>query len=120
MTNALQVHPDPKLREAARKRFDVPDLFYPEQRLTAHLESKGVPVLTLGQIFLQYVATNNTYIHGRRESRNLGKGHWNETGHRLASEALAHWICDRHFLRSYTLEPEQRQDAAGPLAPRSR
>lgn len=120
MTNALQVHPDPELRRAARERFGVGDLFYPEHRLTAHLESKGVPVLTLGPIFLQYAVSNNTYIHGRRESRNLGKGHWNETGHRLAGEALAQWICDRHFLRPYTTGPARQQAAAGPLMSRPR
>ncbi len=92
LSNGIQVHPDPALRAAYAKRIGAPDLFYPERRLRALCERKGIPVLCLAPPFQEYAETRKTFLHGTGAS--LGAGHWNRDGHRLAGRLIARAICD--------------------------
>jgi len=91
LSNGVQVHPDPALRRAYAKRIGVPDLFYPERRIRALCDRKGIPVLSLAPLFQEYAETHKAYLHGF--GANLGAGHWNRDGHGLAGRLIAQAIC---------------------------
>lgn len=92
LSNGIQVHPDAQLREKAAAQLGVDDLFYPDRRLKAFLEDHGVMVLSLAPSFQRYAEEHKAFLHGFRNAGELGKGHWNEEGHRLAGDMIAKWI----------------------------
>ena len=92
LSNGVQVYPDPALRQAYQQEFGIADLFYPDQRIQAIGHSIGFSVLTLAPAFQTYADSNQIYLHGF-ENTKLGIGHWNENGHRLASEMLSTHLC---------------------------
>jgi hypothetical protein len=91
LSNSIQVHPDPAVRQAYAKRIGVPDLYYPERRIGAFCDRHGIPVISLAPDFQEYAETHKVYLHGFGE--NLGGGHWNRDGHRLAGRLIAQAIC---------------------------
>jgi hypothetical protein len=88
LTMGPQVHPDAAMRERLRARLDVPDLFYPDDRIRRTGEANGFPVLTLARPFQERADTSGAYFHGF-ENTKLGTGHWNAAGHRLAADLIA-------------------------------
>lgn len=91
---AIQVHPDPALRSAVRKRLDVPDLFYPEHRLAEFGKRSGISVVALAPDMQRHAQATGTFLHGFKGAR-LGFGHWNEAGHELAAKLIARYLCAR-------------------------
>ncbi len=91
LTNGPQVHPDPAVRAEFAKSLGVTDLFYPDHRLAKFGEREGIPVLLLAPAFQEHATRQNIFLHGFRG--NLGGGHWNQDGHRLAGTMLAKWLC---------------------------
>lgn len=92
LTTGAQVHPDPQFREQFQRRLGVPDLFYPERRLHALGEQAGFNVINLAPA-MQLIATfSGTWLHGFENSE-LGVGHWNPAGHRLAATLIAEVLC---------------------------
>ncbi len=91
LSNGIQVHPDPALRRAYAERIGVADLFYPERRIRALCDRKGIPVLSLAPLFREHAETHNVYLHGL--GANVGAGHWNRDGHGLAGRLIAQAIC---------------------------
>jgi hypothetical protein len=91
------VHPDPLTRTKNAQKFGVHDLFYPDRRIDKFCKGKGIPVLLLGPPFQEYASANKVYLHGFKNTLgfggNLGEGHWNQGGHRLAGTLLAEWLC---------------------------
>ncbi len=92
LSNAIQVHPDPELRERHRRRIGATDLFYPDRRLRAFAEGAGIEALVLAPELREWAERNETCVHGFQEPW-LCQGHWNALGHRLAGERLAERIC---------------------------
>jgi len=90
LSSAMQTHPDPSLRRSFRKKIGSPDLFYPNRRLRAFAEKNGIHVLSLAEDFQKYAEKEEVYLHGF--GSRLGRGHWNETAHRLAGKKLAAWL----------------------------
>jgi hypothetical protein len=39
-----------------------------------------------------YAEKNKVYLHGF--GADIGNGHWNQTGHKVAGEAIARHLCD--------------------------
>ncbi|HZG54825.1 MAG TPA: SGNH/GDSL hydrolase family protein [Pyrinomonadaceae bacterium] len=93
LSNGVQVHPRPDAREAFLARVGATDIFYPDARLKSLGEREGFPVFTLAPSLQQYAEQHQVFLHGF--GRDLGNGHWNASGHRLAGELLAQKICDR-------------------------
>src|SRR6185312_5027415 len=93
LTNGAQVHPDPSVVERVRERLGVPDLDYPDRRLRELGERGGFGVLTLAPPFRRFAESNHVFLHGFEP--NLGAGHWNEQGHKLAGQLIASWLCER-------------------------
>jgi len=91
LSNGIQVHPDPSIRQAFMEDLGSGDLFYPDSRIKALGDREGFMVLNLGQDFQAYAEQHKVFLHG--SGTNLGNGHWNLEGHRLAGEIIARKLC---------------------------
>jgi hypothetical protein len=89
-----QVNPDPAKRAELMRKLGVTTLSYADDRLTDFGAREGIPVLTLAPALSEYAETHHVFLNGFNNA-NLGAGHWNETGHRVAAEAIAPWLCNR-------------------------
>jgi hypothetical protein len=92
LSNGIQVYPDATARRAFAERLGVRDLFYPERRFRQSGEREGFPVLNLAPELQLYADEHRVFLHGF--GRELGNGHWNEEGHRVAGELIAERLCD--------------------------
>jgi hypothetical protein len=97
LSNGPQVLPDPSAREQFKKRFGITDLFYPDNRMNSFAAREGIPVITLAPELQEFAERNNIFLHGF--GTNIGNGHWNATGHRVAGELIAKKICEDAFLK---------------------
>lgn len=91
LSNGPQVLPSPAVREQFQKRFGATDLFYPDNRIKSLGSREGIPVITLAPELQQFAERNSVFLHGFGE--NIGNGHWNATGHRVAGELIAKKMC---------------------------
>jgi hypothetical protein len=92
LSNSIQVHPNPAVRKRFAQKLGVSDLFYPERRLRALAEHEHIELITLGPILQAFAEENNVYLHGLRRGQ-LGRGHWNEEGHKKAGGIIARHFC---------------------------
>jgi lysophospholipase L1-like esterase len=92
LSTGVQVHPRPEARAAFLARVGATDIFYPDMRLKSFGDREGFTVLTLAPSLQQYAEQRQVFLHGF--GRDLGNGHWNSTGHRVAGELLAQKICE--------------------------
>jgi hypothetical protein len=90
-SNPIQVHPDRALRERFRSYVGVNDLFYPNQRLAELANREQINFLDLAQPMEAYAEQNKIFLHGF--GNQLGNGHWNSEGHRVASQLIAQKLC---------------------------
>jgi hypothetical protein len=97
LSNGPQVLPNPKWREDFLRRFGVTDLFYPDMRVKSLSMREGIPVLMLAPDLREFAERNNVFLHGF--GKNIGNGHWNATGHRIAGELIAKKICEEALLK---------------------
>src|SRR6266545_219371 len=97
LSNGPQVLPNPEVRESFKRRFGIADLFYPDNRIKMVCARAGIPVITLAPQLQEIAQRSNVFLHGFGE--NLGNGHWNATGHRVAGELIAKKICEGVFLK---------------------
>ena len=88
---AIQVNPTPDTRQESLNRLGVRSLFYPDQRIKMLGEHEGFKVLNLAPALEDYATRNKVFLHGAGDA--IGRGHWNESGHRLAGELIAQEIC---------------------------
>jgi hypothetical protein len=92
VSNGIQVFPDAAARQRFAQKLGVPDLFYPERRFHALGEREGFPVYNLAPELQLYADEHKAFLHGF--GQDLGNGHWNEEGHRVAGEMLAQKLCE--------------------------
>jgi hypothetical protein len=92
LSGAEQVRPGADDRAGTARRLGVDDLLYPERRLEAFAAAEAMPYLALTPGLQQWADTNQVCIHGFDNAVPCG-GHWNEVGHRLASERIAEALC---------------------------
>ena len=97
LSNGPQVLPNRDSRENFKKWFGITDLFYPDNRIKSFCMHEGIPVLTLVPELQEFAERNQTFLHGF--GANVGNGHWNATGHRVAGELIAKKICEGQFLK---------------------
>ncbi|MEP6570354.1 MAG: SGNH/GDSL hydrolase family protein [Acidobacteriota bacterium] len=97
LSNGPQVLPDPKLREGFMKNFAVSDLFYPDNRIKSLCVREGIPVITLAPELQEFADRNNAFLHGF--GKDIGNGHWNATGNRVAGELIAQKIREGVLLK---------------------
>lgn len=92
LSNSIQAHPKAEVREHFRWRIGAADLLYPDRRIAAFGRREAITVLTLAPELLRYAEQGQTYLHGF-EGANLGRGHWNRDGHRVAARTIGPWMC---------------------------
>ncbi|MCB9592312.1 MAG: SGNH/GDSL hydrolase family protein [Sandaracinaceae bacterium] len=105
LSNALQVDPDPAVREAYRTSIGAEDLFYPDHRVAEAGARDGYPVLNLAPPLREHAEREHVYLHGF-DNTQMGTGHWNATGHRVASELMARWLCEQLAEPEAEAEPD--------------
>jgi hypothetical protein len=91
LSNPIQVHPNPQVRQKHIRELGVKDLFYPERRLAQFGTTEGIKVLNLAPVFQTFVEKTSRFLHGFNST--LGHGHWNDLAHRLAGQLIANRIC---------------------------
>ena len=92
LSNGPQVLPDPTARRAFMKRLGIDDLFYPDNRIRSLCVRENIPVITLAPELQAYAEKSGSFLHGF--GRDLGNGHWNAVGHRVAGELIAQKLKD--------------------------
>ena len=97
LSNGPQVLPDPKAREGFKSRFGITDMFYPDNRIKTLGAREGFTVITLAPDLQEFAEQNNVFLHGF--GKNIGNGHWNVTGNRVAGELIAKKICAGALLK---------------------
>lgn len=97
LSNSPQVLPDPEQREALKKRFGATDLLYPDNRIRLLCERESISLIILAPELQQFAQQNNLFLHGF--DKNIGNGHWNVTGNRVAGELMAKKICEGALLK---------------------
>jgi hypothetical protein len=89
-----QVDPDAHARRATATRFGVESLSYAETRLQALASAHGIPTVVLRQELTEYGERTKTNLYGGYTSAvPAGRGHWNETGNRIAAAAVSEFLC---------------------------
>lgn len=99
MTTGAQVHPDPEFRQFFQQRLNVQHLFYAEQRIYQFGLQNNVPVLNLAPDFQHFATQNGIWLHGFANTT-FGIGHWNQNGHKLATQRIASFLCHNQELIS--------------------
>jgi len=89
-----QVLPDPAKKLELLARLGVPDLSYADERIQEFGAKQNIPVTLLSPRLAAYAQTHHVYLNGFND-HNRGAGHWNETGHRVAAEAMAGDLCGK-------------------------
>ena len=92
LSNSIQVYPDENVRQIFMKRLGTNDLFYPDTRIRQLCEREKIPVITLAPLMRGYAEQNRVFLHGF--GANIGNGHWNQLGHRVAGEFIAQELCE--------------------------
>lgn len=91
LSNGIQVYPDANVRRIFLQRVGAGDLFYPDNRIKSICERAKIPVVTLGPPLQEYADQHKAFLHGF--GPNLGNGHWNQLGHRVAADLLTQRLC---------------------------
>jgi hypothetical protein len=93
LSNAIQVYPDPVVRQKFLQHIGADTIFYPNLRLKAMADQEQIEFLDLAQPMQAYADQNKIFLHGF--GSDLGNGHWNAQGHKVAAELLAQKLCSR-------------------------
>ena len=91
LSNGIQVYPDASARQRFAQRLGVTDLFYAERRFRSLGDREGFAVYNLAPDLQSYADEHKVFLHGF--GRDIGNGHWNEEGHRVAGELIAQRLC---------------------------
>jgi hypothetical protein len=93
LSNAIQVYPDPLVRQSFLEHVGADTVFYPNLRLQAMAEREQIEFLDLAQPMQVYADQNKVFLHGF--GSDLGNGHWNARGHKLAADLIAQKLCGK-------------------------
>ncbi len=97
LSNGPQVLPDANARKQFEKRLGVSDLFYPDNRIRSLSQRENISLITLAPELQQFAERNRVVLHGF--DKNIGNGHWNVDGNRVAGELIAKKICEGALLK---------------------
>jgi hypothetical protein len=91
LSNAIQVYPDPLVRQRFLEHVGASSIFYPNLRLKALAEREQIDFLDLAQPMQAYADQNKVFLHGF--GNDIGNGHWNASGHKVAADLIALRLC---------------------------
>lgn len=101
LSNGIQVFPNANGRQSFMNRLGISDLFYPDDRIKQFAQQQNIPVITLAPELQAYADQNKVYLHGF--GANIGNGHWNQLGHRVAGEIIARRLCQGYGRSEFKL-----------------
>jgi len=84
--------PIPKPGRRSSGDLGIDDLFYPDNRIRSLCDRENIPVITLAPELQAYAEKTGSFLHGF--GSDLGNGHWNVVGHRVAGELIAQKLKD--------------------------
>jgi hypothetical protein len=90
-SNGIQVVPNAEQRAVFAKKLGVEDLSYPNRRITDYCNSHSIASIDLVPELAKYADQHGVYLHGF--SSDIGNGHWNQLGHKVAGETIGRWQC---------------------------
>jgi hypothetical protein len=93
LSNAIQVYPDPVVRQRFLQHVGADSIFYPNLRLKALAQREQIDFLDLAQPMQAYADQNKVFLHGF--GSDLGNGHWNANGHKVAAELISQKLCSK-------------------------
>lgn len=94
LPTSAQVDPDPAARRATASHYDVESLTYADDRVRDFARANGIRTISLLQPLAEYSERHATNLYGGYTSAvPAGHGHWNETGNRVAAEAVSEYLC---------------------------
>jgi hypothetical protein len=93
LSNAIQVYPDPVVRQRFLEHVNAANIFYPNLRLKELAEREQIDFLDLAQPMQTFADQNKVFLHGF--GSDIGNGHWNASGHKLAADLIAQRLCRR-------------------------
>jgi hypothetical protein len=91
-SNGIQVVPSREQRVAFAKRLGVDDLNYPNRRLVGYCNSHSIAAIDLVPELTKFADESHVYLHGF--DQDIGNGHWNRVGHKIAGEAIGRHLCE--------------------------
>lgn len=91
LSNAIQVYPDPLVRQNFMNYLGIDNVFYANRRLQDLSSRENIQFMDLAEPMQTYADQNKVFLHGF--GSDLGNGHWNPTGHRVAAETIAQRFC---------------------------
>jgi hypothetical protein len=91
LTNGEQVHPDRAFRQRVQSLGKIDDLLLPDKRVRDVCIREGISVLMLAERMQQIAEKEQVWLHGFKNTQ-MGRGHWNEDGHREAGQLIADWF----------------------------
>ena len=95
LSNGIQVFPEEAPRRAFLDKIGATDIFYPDTRIKNLGARENFTVYNLAPELQVYAEQNKVFLHGF--GANLGNGHWNAEGHRVAGEMLSQKLCAEFF-----------------------
>jgi len=93
LSNAIQVYPDPVVRQRFLQHVGADSIFYPNLRLKALAQREQIDFLDLAQPMQAFADQNKVFLHGF--GSDLGNGHWNANGHKVAAELISQKLCSK-------------------------
>jgi len=93
-SNGIQVLPKAEEVSDYAKRIGVTDLMYPDRRIAGVAAANGIEHHALVEPLAAYAQAHGVFLHGF-EGMNLGYGHWNQLGHKVAGELIAQKLCGK-------------------------
>jgi hypothetical protein len=91
LSNAIQVYPDPVVRQNFMKHIGTSTVFYPDLRLKEFAQRQQIDFLDLAEPMQLLADQNKVFLHGF--GKEIGNGHWNPAGHRLDADLIAQKLC---------------------------
>ena len=95
-SNAIQVYPDPVVRQNFMRHIGVSTVFYPNTRLKGLADRDHIDCFDLANPMQAYADEHKVFLHGF--DRDIGNGHWNAAGHRVVADLLAQKVCGDNAL----------------------
>jgi hypothetical protein len=94
LSTAEQVDPDPAVRGALARELGVESLFYADDRIAGFAHARGIPLVSLARPLADYAVRHRIHLNGGFNAEfPVGRGHWNDTGHRVAAEIVGDRLC---------------------------
>jgi hypothetical protein len=91
LSSAIQVYPDPAVRQRFLQQIGADTIFYPDLRLKTLADREQIDFLDLAKPMQTYADQNKVFLHGF--GSDMGNGHWNVEGHKIAAELIATKMC---------------------------